>query len=1736
MTNYQAVTQESSKTIQCGHCTLVLKSKVYLFEHLNKDHGFGVDVALSEAGFRKSATDKAANDNNNSSSACNFEFHHCVANGYEAQCQLKSENQNVMGNQINSDNSQRQIDLMSHNKGNSKANVISAFFSAMPTSKTKCILNASKEPKICNRPLDTINKCIKVTPESDETPPTKLCDSPEPCDGTTETLILEKSPSDSCPTSSGVFKVSAKSVIDVSKCENQNLFSEDRLQIPNLRQPDRIGKRSNNESSKSPPKKFKSETKDGKLPEEANGPREQQLSNTELSFKCGEDEEKKKVNLVNGNVERPDVYFCKHCDYSDGTISRLSTHYQNDHPYIKFRVAYIQDPKDQSATFRCLECPVEFLSTAILKKHYNENHAWAPNVFTMQSHEFYLVFKCFVCPFFTNTLTGLKEHYKETHPKHNMDNSLMYCRYSMTRCQEGPSHLMKCENVPSPEKSQEIHHKSSHTPCKEVKNASFPQQRTSKGENLEIYHCNNCKFSHKSVVVMHVHYKRNHPDVAVTIDKIKRSACVTMDTMQDKSPKFVPLKEKSALPKTTPESSEKTEKQKEISLSLSNSRHTTDISKTYSESTEVKSTEKTEKQKEISSSLSDSRHTTDISKTYSESTKVKSTEKTEKQEEISLSLSNSRHTPDISKTYSESTEVKSTEVRRKGPKSRSKSKVEKSTRTGSSQNEMFYCQFCNFSSSTIKSVIGHHNAKHAALMSTHTEDVLLYSANVQNEKRQAEASAGTTSSDSKTAKQREICGESKLKCEGDDAIDDLVTNNNPYASPEDLFYCQECNFGNTSAQGVVNHQTKAHRSMNINSDLVLEHTYWIREEIEKSKSQAKDVSLSNHLPLPLINQHETDLLFCHFCNYRHGTMHVVLRHYGKRHRGFATDAEQIRKHSARILSKTKELHLKKPGSQEDIQTSLGKKELNTKMKVHGKHLTSPARASKTRRPLCCPKCPYNTRYAYLLKKHTREAHKSNHLAAADLRLCHKQGTSMNGYHCELCAFSHTKAKVVFKHYQEQHPGCKRSLNYVTTKLYVSPKAFPSKKGKPRKKHTDVISDGEDTGDSLPAQSSGQIETTTFSCRACSFKGSSLSSITDHYRAVHPWSVKEDGSVLHLISSKKHSGNRKVQDEKDMPVSLETYHTPLHLEKSKDSSHRSMSSKKFNCPMCFAVFPSQHGLTVHCGIKHREATPKDLDEPLNRLQIQRDVYIFKCPHCTYVNTNHQGVVKHSKMKHPALELMIDSLYVDEMNLQEMEDCVKMKSTGLRIRGHMCKICPQICSTLGMLTMHCKEDHAEPEKPKSAPKPSDVTRKKLKTSSKVALSKRPFSKSNYAGIWCQYCSFRGTTKSAIARHLQVCHNGASVSGSKDQDVSYKCVLCSNFYFKKNCLGMHYAKKHGREAFLKYYASIYKLVQKKPAPTVPEKAMPQQPDNNSDVCKSRTKAKGKKKKIFKCPACRYVNASYHGTLTHCQMKHPEIVVRADELQTDELDLSNMSGHPIGKGSTLGGYACRLCPLVHASLKKLKIHCDQDHQRAKGAASKCSAKSKKRPRYGCRDSELEVVQPNTPPVQDDKIQFLCSICTYEGSCRRYLHTHYKNCHKLDSFSASKMLVKYNKRSINQPAETQSEQIPCVKCKLCPNVEYDSFQPLIDHYITFHRSDFKLDFIVLSPPSKKTTGLFKCSLCNNKQLNGIRKLRNHLNCHHLWPRRTAKFRNCAGGSQVKSDIRNLHCATESPAVTFETR
>ncbi|KAM6930850.1 uncharacterized protein FYW49_002763 [Xenentodon cancila] len=544
----QAAVQESLvESLRCSKCALIFKSKVYLFDHLNKVHCLDVDTALREAGLKYAGTNKANNNRTNSKSAgksfkcSNCDFKTCswfFLHEHEKLCQ-KTENLDMTGtaNVSESPETKTTVFLTKQHKGPTETGETSTDFLAMSTSEMQCMLTSSKDLRTYKRHSQSITKDFAASSGSNGKPNLKLADDSQ------GSPILHEISSSSSSKSTSVFKVAAKTAIDITDNGSHVLLHDNHLVMTDLRSQtpnehlkeavNNVGKRTSKESLQPRAAKKAKSRDQTRLPENENNST-QPSCNKEFSFEVS-DEEEKDDSLGYTEPRRPNVYFCKHCDYTNVDFRHVCSHYQDDHPYVKYRAIYIISSTDHSATFRCLECPVEFLSTVDLKWHYTEKHPEAPDIFKMKSSEFNLVYKCFECPFTTNASNALRQHYEKKHPLHLLDNSLLFCRYSVTQCQEGAS-LKTQEEMVSQLRSGEISLEKANATFEKVQNTTSPKRPTTKGIDTVLLKCNNCDFVHKSVVVMHVHYQKNHPNEAITIDKIRQLAFGTAHTMLQMTP------------------------------------------------------------------------------------------------------------------------------------------------------------------------------------------------------------------------------------------------------------------------------------------------------------------------------------------------------------------------------------------------------------------------------------------------------------------------------------------------------------------------------------------------------------------------------------------------------------------------------------------------------------------------------------------------------------------------------------------------------------------------------------------------------------------------------------------------------------------------------------------------------------------------------------------------------------------------------------------------------------------------------------------------------------------------------------------------------------------------------------------------------------------------------------------------------------------------------------------------
>ncbi|KFQ71438.1 Zinc finger protein 462, partial [Phaethon lepturus] len=236
----------------------------------------------------------------------------------------------------------------------------------------------------------------------------------------------------------------------------------------------------------------------------------------------------------NENVEINDsgrLYYCKHCDFSNKSARSVSTHYQRMHPYIKFSFRYILDPNDHSAVYRCLECYIDYTNFEDLQQHYGEHHPEAMNVLNSDHSD--LIYRCRFCSYTSPNVRSLMPHYQRMHPTVKINNAMIFSSYVVEQ-QEGlntESQTLR-EILNSAPKTM-----STSTPVAHgtTMSASFnksatksfsPQcenQKAPSVNSLVVYDCDVCSFASPNMHSVLVHYQKKHPEEKASYFRIQKT-------------------------------------------------------------------------------------------------------------------------------------------------------------------------------------------------------------------------------------------------------------------------------------------------------------------------------------------------------------------------------------------------------------------------------------------------------------------------------------------------------------------------------------------------------------------------------------------------------------------------------------------------------------------------------------------------------------------------------------------------------------------------------------------------------------------------------------------------------------------------------------------------------------------------------------------------------------------------------------------------------------------------------------------------------------------------------------------------------------------------------------------------------------------------------------------------------------------------------------------------------------
>ncbi|NXN34562.1 ZN462 protein, partial [Nycticryphes semicollaris] len=241
----------------------------------------------------------------------------------------------------------------------------------------------------------------------------------------------------------------------------------------------------------------------------------------------GPDQNNENVEINNSGR----LYYCKHCDFSNKSARSVSTHYQRMHPYIKFSFRYILDPNDHSAVYRCLECYIDYTNFEDLQQHYGEHHPEAMNVLNSDHSD--LIYRCRFCSYTSPNVRSLMPHYQRMHPTVKLNNAMIFSSYVVEQ-QEGlntESQTLR-EILNSAPKSMATSTPVAHgttVPASfnksTTKNFSLEceNQKAPSVSSVVVYDCDVCSFASPNMHSVLVHYQKKHPEEKASYFRIQKT-------------------------------------------------------------------------------------------------------------------------------------------------------------------------------------------------------------------------------------------------------------------------------------------------------------------------------------------------------------------------------------------------------------------------------------------------------------------------------------------------------------------------------------------------------------------------------------------------------------------------------------------------------------------------------------------------------------------------------------------------------------------------------------------------------------------------------------------------------------------------------------------------------------------------------------------------------------------------------------------------------------------------------------------------------------------------------------------------------------------------------------------------------------------------------------------------------------------------------------------------------------
>ncbi|KAL9822579.1 zinc finger protein 462 isoform 4-T5 [Geothlypis trichas] len=876
------------------------------------------------------------------------------------------------------------------------------------------------------------------------------------------------------------------------------------------------------------------------------------------------------------------LYYCKHCDFSNKSARSVSTHYQRMHPYIKFSFRYILDPNDHSAVYRCLECYIDYTNFEDLQQHYGEHHPEAMNVLNFDHSD--LIYRCRFCSYTSPNVRSLMPHYQRMHPTVKINNAMIFSSYVVEQ-QEGlntESQTLReiLNSAPKTMATSTPVARGTGVPAGFNKSAtkSFSPECENQKEpsvnTVVVYDCDVCSFASPNMHSVLVHYQKKHPEEkasyfriqktmrVVSVDRGSALAQMSFELGAPISPKLSSLGSQPPPPPPPPP---------DLSTELYYCKHCS-----YSNRSVVGVLVHYQK-----------RHP-----------EIKVTAKYIRQAPPTAAMMRAGELP----PGMQRPPVSMQQLGREGS-------------VNPPENEMFFCQHCDYGNRTVKGVLIHYQKKHRDFKAN-ADVIRQHTATIRSLcDRGQKKSAGSLPAHASGA-ERDKSKLRALKCrqcsytspyfyalrkhikKDHPNLKATVTSILRWAFLDGLieagYHCEWCIYSHTEPSGLLVHYQRRH------PEHYVDYTY-----MATKLWAGPDPS-----PPALVMPTEMKTYKCRDCIFEASSIWDITNHYQAFHPWAMNGDESVLLDIIKEKD-TAEKTIPQPDeggvrmeSEDQIATPQMDQDAECAEDPSLSHEKTVQLASAnpaiSSTPYQCTVCQSEYNNLHGLLTHYGKKHPGMKVKAADFA----QDIDINPgavYKCRHCPYINTRIHGVLTHYQKRHPSVK-----VTAEDFVHDV----------EQSTDIAQNDVEETSRIFKQGYG-----AYRCKLCPYTHGTLEKLKIHYEKYH----NQPEFDLFAQSPPKVSASVEpdmVTEIKTSPEIAAEDVGEVSMPAPHFSSSHLVSHTVFRCQLCKYFCSTRKGIARHYRIKHNNV----------RAQPEGKNNLFKCALCSYTNPIRKGLAAHYQKRH------------------------------------------------------------------------------------------------------------------------------------------------------------------------------------------------------------------------------------------------------------------------------------------------------------------------------------------------------------------------------------------------------------------------------------------------------------------------------------------------------------------------